>query len=93
MQRRRSTVETAKLLTLGLRIGVGASLRYLRKNRAVVRKMAMPGGFDPLELIAPLAPHAAALGIEALHVFTFNQIEATTQWRSEVLAELIPPPV
>ena len=81
-------VETAKLLTLGLRIGVGASLRYLRKNRTAVRKMAMPGGFDPLELIAPLAPRADALGIEALHVFTFNQLEATAAWRRDVLAEL-----
>ena len=81
-------VETAKLLTLGMRIGVGASLRYLRKNRAVVRKMAKPGGFDPFELIAPLAPQAGALGIEALHVFTFNQVEATAAWRRDVLAEL-----
>lgn len=81
-------VETTKLLSLGLRIGVGASLRYLRKNRTAVRKMAMPGGFDPLELIAPLAPRAGALGIEALHVFTFNQVEATAAWRRDVLAEL-----
>jgi methylenetetrahydrofolate reductase (NADPH) len=84
-------VETAKLLTLGMRIGVGASLRYLRKNRAAVRRMAMPGGFDPMELIAPLAPRAAGLGIEALHVFTFNQVEATAAWRRDVLAELTAP--
>ena len=82
-------VETAKLLTLGMRIGVGASLRYLRKNRAAVRRMATPGGFDPMELIGPIAPRSHELGIEALHVFTFNQVEATAGWRRDVIAELL----
>ena len=82
-------VDTAKLLTLGMRIGVGASLRYLRKNRAAVRKMATRGGFDPMEVIAPIAPMSVELGIEALHVFTFNQVEATYGWRRDVVAELL----
>ena len=81
-------VETTKLLTLGARIGVGASLRYLRKNRTAIRKMVMPGGFDPMELIAPLSMGAADLGFEALHVFTFNQVEATEAWRRDVIDEL-----
>ena len=82
-------VETAKLLTIGLKLGVGASLRYLRKNRAAVSRLVGPGGFDPLELIGPIVARDdfATLGVEALHIFTFNQVAGTEAWRGNLLAE------
>lgn len=81
-------VETTKLLTMGVKLGIGASLRYLRKNRAAVSRLVGPGGFDPLEFVVPLVerPDFETLGIEALHVFTFNQVAATEAWRRAVLA-------
>jgi methylenetetrahydrofolate reductase (NADPH) len=81
-------IDTTKLLTMGAKLGIGASLRYLRKNRAVVSKLAAPGGYDPMQLLAPLAPKFDTLGIEALHVFTFNQVANTAAWRDAVLGHV-----
>ena len=44
-------VDRAKLLTMGVRLGVGTSLRFLRKNRSVVTSMFAPGGYDPTDLV------------------------------------------
>ncbi len=81
-------VERAKLLSLGTRLGIGASLRYLRKNRAVVTRLAAPGGYDPLELIDAMAPRMASLGITGMHVFTFNATEATLRWWNAALQRI-----
>ncbi|MEX2280384.1 MAG: methylenetetrahydrofolate reductase [Acidimicrobiia bacterium] len=74
--------DPARLLTIGARIGVGQSLRFLRKNQAAVTKLLRPGQYDPTKLVDKLAPLAMdplsnAVG---LHVFTFNQIAATAEW-------------
>ncbi len=77
-------IDTTKLLTMGMKLGVGASLRYLRKNRAVVSKLAAPGGYDPMDMLAPLAADIERLGISALHMFTFNQVANTVAWQRAV---------
>jgi methylenetetrahydrofolate reductase (NADPH) len=77
-------IDTAKLLTMGLKLGVGASLRYLRKNRAVVSKLAAPGGYDPMDMLAPMAGKLDSLDIAALHIFTFNQVANTVAWQLAV---------
>ncbi len=74
--------DPARLMTIGARIGVGQSLRYLRKNRGVVFRLLRPGPFNPDKLVDELAelamdPVADAVG---LHVFTFNQIASTAEW-------------
>ena len=78
-------IDTTKLLTMGAKLGIGASLRYLRKNRAVVSKLAAPGGYDPMEMLSPLASEFESLNIAALHVFTFNQVANTAAWRQAVI--------
>lgn len=80
-------VDRAKLMTMGVRLGVGASLRFLRKNRAAITKLIAPGSYDPDVLLKPMAADLEALEIDELHVFTFNQVEPTEQWRQRVLAE------
>ena len=80
-------VDRTKLMTMGVRLGVGASLRYLKKNRAAVTKLLSPGVYDPDDILQLMAEHLEALDIEALHVFTFNQVEATQDWRAQVLNE------
>lgn len=77
-------IDTTKLLTMGMKLGIGASLRYLRKNRSVVSKLAAPGGYDPMELLAPMARELETLDIAALHVFTFNQVANTVAWQINV---------
>jgi methylenetetrahydrofolate reductase (NADPH) len=74
-------VDRAKLLSIGARLGVGASLRFLRKNRSTVTRLFSPGGYDPNKLLAPLSSVSEPLGISGLHIFTFNQIEKTEAWR------------
>ena len=80
-------VDTARLLRIGTRLGVGASLRYLRKNTGAVARMLRPGGYDPSGLVDQLAPHAQRLDIAGLHVFTFNAIADTVAWRDAALAK------
>ena len=72
---------------MGAKLGIGASLRYLRKNRAVVSKLATPGGYDPMDMLAPMAADFETLNIAALHVFTFNQVAHTVAWRNAIIGE------
>ena len=75
-------VDRAKLLTMGARLGVGPSLRYLRKNRAAITKLFTTPHYDPDHLLMALSPSLNELGVTGLHVFTFNQVAATVDWQS-----------
>ena len=79
-------VERTKLLSLGTRLGIGSSLRYLRKNSGAILRMFSPASYDPNKLITPLSRRADDLDITALHVFTFNSIESTAAWQRKSLA-------
>lgn len=83
-------VERTRLLTMGMRIGVGDSLRFLRKQRSVLTRIVSPGysldGF--LASVAALAADES-LGVEGLHLYTFNQVQVVEAWRREQLA-LVP---
>jgi methylenetetrahydrofolate reductase (NADPH) len=76
-------VDRTKLVTLGARLGIGASLRFLTKNRKSIVKLMSSSTYDPAELINPLAPHFERLGIDSVHMFTFNEVGATVKWLSE----------
>ncbi len=78
-------VERTKLLSMGMRLGVGASLRYLRKNRRAVSQLLTRADYDPDDLLEPLGPNLGRLGITGLHCFTFNQVATTSAWRAAVL--------
>lgn len=78
-------VDRARLMTMGMRLGVGPSLRYLRKNRRAIGRLLSSSDYDPDSLVEPLAPWLAPLEITALHCFTFNQVETTARWRAGVL--------
>jgi methylenetetrahydrofolate reductase (NADH) len=80
-------VERGRLLKMGVRIGVGASLRYLRKNRAAMAALLAPGGYDPTALVTAVASDAAELGVTALHSYTFNSVAATRAWQDSLLDE------
>ena len=80
-------VDRTKLMTMGVRLGVGASLRFLKKNRAAVTKLLAPGAYDPDDILQPMVSELQGLGVDGLHVFTFNQVGATEEWRQAVLAE------
>jgi methylenetetrahydrofolate reductase (NADPH) len=72
-------VTASRLLSIGARIGVGESIRYLTKNRGIV-SLVRPGRYHPEKMISRLARIGGGLGLEGMHLFTFNQVEATVEW-------------
>jgi methylenetetrahydrofolate reductase (NADPH) len=80
-------VDRTRLMTVGTRLGIGASMRFLAKNRSTVMHLMAPGGFDPTDMVVAFADSADRLGIEALHAFTFNAVADTRAWQEAILAE------
>ena len=72
-------------MTMGTRLGIGTSLRYLSKNRSTVMKLMAPGGYDPTDMVVAFADEAERLNIEALHSFTFNAVADTRQWQEAIV--------
>jgi methylenetetrahydrofolate reductase (NADPH) len=79
-------VDRTRLMTMGARLGVGTSMRYLSKNRSTVMKLMAPGGYDPTDLVVAFADRAPELGIAALHSFTFNAVADTRKWQEAIIA-------
>lgn len=77
-------VDPIRLARVAGRIGVGTSIRYLLKNRGFVRRLFRPGPYRPTKLVRRLAPKAEELGLRGLHIFTFNQVEATLRWHERM---------
>lgn len=82
-------VERAKLLGMATKIGVGESIRFLRKQKSVFARIAAPG-FSTDRFVTRVAALAAneSLRIEGLHIFTFNQVDVIETWRQRMLAEM-----
>ena len=78
-------VERTRLLAIGARLGVGQSLRYLRKNRRTMAKLLGSSAHDPSDLLEALSSQLAPLGIDGLHIFTFNQVATTAAWRHALI--------
>jgi methylenetetrahydrofolate reductase (NADPH) len=83
-------VERTKLLGMATKIGVGESLRFLRKQRSVFARIASPGFSTDrfVHRVAALATNES-LGVEGLHVFTFNQVQVIEAWRRRMLDEAV----
>ncbi|MDN5915803.1 MAG: methylenetetrahydrofolate reductase [Pseudonocardia sp.] len=75
-------VGAARLLRMSIRIGVGDSARFVRGNRSIAGKLLRPNGYRPDGLVRRLGAHVAAgrCEIDGLHVYTFNQVDATLRW-------------
>lgn len=82
--------DMTKLLALSLRIGVGQSVRVLKKQKGLVRKMISARPYQPDDLLAGIQRHMhdEALDIPGFHLFSFNNVEATERWRQETLCRL-----
>ncbi|TVR35123.1 MAG: 5,10-methylenetetrahydrofolate reductase [Nitriliruptor sp.] len=81
-------IDRAKLLRVSLRVGLGDSIRYLRKQHEVATRLLT--GYTPDELVGGLGdlidhPDARVAG---WHLFTFNEVERTERWRQELLLSL-----
>jgi methylenetetrahydrofolate reductase (NADPH) len=82
--------EITKLMTIAARIGVADSARYLKKNKSMVGQLMKGGSFGPDAFLRALATTLAdpSADVRALHIFTFNQVDATAAWQARMLAEL-----
>ncbi len=79
-------VERTKLLGMATKIGVGESMRFLNKQKGIFARIAAPG-FSTDSFVRRVGTLAATdtLAIAGLHVFTFNQVEASEKWRVRML--------
>ena len=82
-------VDPARLLRMASTIGVGDSMRFLRKQRNVFTRMVMPG-FSTTRFAHRMAVLGTAdrLGIAGLHLYTFNQVAQTEAWRRTQLSKV-----
>lgn len=82
-------VKIRRLVRIAARIGVGGSLRYLRKNRQLIQ-LLFRRTFTADRLLRSLGPTLTdpEANIAGLHVFTFNQVEETVSWQRRALEEL-----
>jgi methylenetetrahydrofolate reductase (NADPH) len=78
-----------RLTTVGARIGVAGSVRYLRKHRSLLGHV-LKRSFGPDALLEALAPTLAdpTADVRRLHLFTFNQVAETVVWQQRLLDEL-----
>jgi methylenetetrahydrofolate reductase (NADPH) len=80
-------VDRKKLLQISLKVGVGDSVRFLKKQAGLMGMLLKSGGYSPDELVERLAPYTGDehYGIAGLHLYTFNSVESTEQWRQRTL--------
>jgi methylenetetrahydrofolate reductase (NADPH) len=66
-----------------MRVGVGASLKYLRKQR--LGNLFRLSGSSADRLYDALAPHLddAELNLAGFHYFTFNRLLETWRWHEQ----------
>ena len=83
-------VERAKLLQMATKIGAAESARFLAGHSSWFVRLGTPGGYQPDRLLDRVGAVLAAPEslVQGLHVFTFNQIRQTEQWRRSLLERL-----
>ncbi len=83
-------VERARLLRMAAKAGAAESARFLAGHTEWFLRLGTPGGYSPERLLertgATLAAPASA--VEGLHLFTFNQVRQTEEWRRALLDRL-----
>ena len=79
-------LRTTKLIELSLRIGVGTSVRFLSKQHGMVGNLMFGRAYQPEALLDEIGDELAdpELGVEGLHLFSFNQVAATAEWQRRI---------
>lgn len=76
-----------KLLNISKKVGVGDSVRFLKKTTGILgfirQFIGSRGKYEPDQLVDGLKPYAddPDYGIRGLHIYTFNQVPDTESWR------------
>jgi methylenetetrahydrofolate reductase (NADPH) len=82
--------DRSTLIATSLRIGVGNSVRYLKNHGRIAARLLMSKTYRPDDLLVDLAPCIAdpAYGTAGHHIYCFNQVKRTEDWRHDFLASL-----
>jgi methylenetetrahydrofolate reductase (NADPH) len=77
-------VDRRRLLEVSMRVGVGSSIRFLRKQPTIRELLGRSrhAADHLMNVIAPLVCDPE-LGIAGLHFFTFNRLGATVAWEGQ----------
>lgn len=81
-------VNRHKLMRIGAGLGLGQSARFLRKQPTLVRRLLRPRGYDPTAFARRLEREITRTrtGIHGLHIYTFNDLRRTENWRRRLTA-------
>ena len=84
-------IERGPLLRTSLRIGVGDSIRFLKKKSKVAAELMKSSIYNPEKLVTSISEYKdiADTNLAGYHIFCFNQIEKTEKWRTETIAKLM----
>jgi methylenetetrahydrofolate reductase (NADPH) len=76
-------VDRRRLLEVSMKVGVGTSIAFLRKQRGIRQLLSRPEDAADrlLRDVAPLVGDEE-LGIAGLHFYTFNRLVDTLEWES-----------
>jgi methylenetetrahydrofolate reductase (NADH) len=85
-------VDPTKLLSMATKVGVGDSTKFLTRHASWFMRLTAPGGYSPERMLQRIGPTMASpqAAVPGLHVFTFNQVAKTEQWRQRLLATVKP---
>jgi methylenetetrahydrofolate reductase (NADPH) len=79
--------ERTRLLRMAAVAGASESARFITRHPGWVLRFWVPGGYSPDRFLDRAAPAITApgAGVTGLHLFTFNQLQPTEQWRRAAL--------
>jgi methylenetetrahydrofolate reductase (NADPH) len=82
--------DMSKLISISLRIGVGQSLKLIKKRKGLLKKVISARPYKPDDLLEGLQPHLndLELNVAGFHLFSFNDVERTEKWRVEAFEKL-----
>ena len=83
-------MERTRLVNMAAKAGVAESARFLARHAEWLIRLGLPYGYSPDRLLARAGPTlgAPAAAVEGLHLFTFNQVRQTEQWRRALIERL-----
>ncbi|MDP6917385.1 MAG: methylenetetrahydrofolate reductase [SAR86 cluster bacterium] len=83
-------IERGRLVRTSLRIGVGDSLRFLRKKSQVAAELMKSSVYTPEKLVTGISNYKdiTDTNLVGYHIFCFNQLEKTEEWRNKMISSL-----
>jgi methylenetetrahydrofolate reductase (NADPH) len=74
-----------RLAALSTQIGVGSSIGYLTKQHGLLKRLLPGNAYQPERLLREVtgALDFDALGVDGVHLFTFNQVAKCVDWQRQ----------